>query len=323
MNKGFVSSVMAEPAIFGWSFIALIPVFSLIYCAIGFEGFSGDPSGFVDFTYFSAVTVTTLGYGDIYPKSEFARFIVSLEVLLGVVCAGLFLNACSYRLSARTAAEEKAVHGLALRRERYEANKEVLRSHHAIVSFRLERYVVRLWQLTNPPDRRGDFSLDRTIGLGGKVAHDFQLRDMRFLHQETLLARDAFRASIVSYYFKDLSLLVGDVRDLLRFCKLGDWAKLHKDCLEFLHAFEHLDYSESIMKFEQMGREDKGLEAQIFSMIESAPDEPPKVKGSHMLDSYVCLYYLAKKSVAFCREYIETVDDVLASACPEGTDVSV
>jgi len=317
MGKNSAPTLMSEPVIFGLSFVAFIPVFALVYCAIGAGNFSGEPSGFVDFFYFSAVTATTLGYGDISPKSELARFLVSLEVLLGVACAGLFLNACSYRLSARSAAEEKAKNEVALRAERYESNKATLLSHHAIVNFRLERYAIRLWLLTVPPERRGGYSLEKTIGLNGQTAHDFQFRDLRFLHMETLLARDAFRASIVNYYFKDLSLFAESLRDLVRFSQLGDWPKLHKDCLEFLHSIEHLDYSESIMKFEEMGQKDKSLANQVFSLIESASEVLPEVKGSHMLDSYVCLFYLAKKSVVFCREYLETVDDVLASSCPE------
>lgn len=317
MRKNSAPTLMAEPVIFGLSFVALIPIFALVYCVIGVRDFSGEPSGFLDFFYFSAVTATTLGYGDISPKSEIARSLVSLEVLLGVACAGLFLNACSYRLSARSAAEEKAVNEVALRRDRYEANKAILLNHHAIVKFRLERYAVRLWLLTVPPDRRADYSLDKTIGLNGEVANDFHFRDLRFLHMETLLARDAFRASAAKYYFEDLNRFADSLRDLVRFSQLGDWPKLHKDCLEFLHSIEHLDYSESIMKFEEMGRKDNSIANMVFSQMESAPEVLPEVTGSHMLDSYVCLFYLAKKSVVFCREYLETVDDVLDSLCPE------
>lgn len=40
-------------------------------------------SDFSDFIYFSIVTLSTLGYGDIVPMSSQARALVSLEVLLG------------------------------------------------------------------------------------------------------------------------------------------------------------------------------------------------------------------------------------------------
>ena len=43
--------------------------------------------------YFSTVTITTLGYGDILPISNLARIMVSIESIVGIVVIGLFLNA--------------------------------------------------------------------------------------------------------------------------------------------------------------------------------------------------------------------------------------
>ena len=45
--------------------------------------------------YFSAVTVTTLGYGDIVPTELTSRVMVGTEAILGVLTIGLFLNALS------------------------------------------------------------------------------------------------------------------------------------------------------------------------------------------------------------------------------------
>jgi hypothetical protein len=42
--------------------------------------------------YFSSVTLTTLGFGDIVPVTNRARNIISVEAILGVVLIGLFLN---------------------------------------------------------------------------------------------------------------------------------------------------------------------------------------------------------------------------------------
>lgn len=61
----------------------------------------GDPyfasQRFLRMAYLSAVTVTTLGLGDITPVSTAARFAVSIEAVLGVVFVGLFLNAIARR----------------------------------------------------------------------------------------------------------------------------------------------------------------------------------------------------------------------------------
>ena len=39
---------------------------------------------FADISYFSYVTVTTLGYGDITPVAHLARFLVYMEAVVGV-----------------------------------------------------------------------------------------------------------------------------------------------------------------------------------------------------------------------------------------------
>lgn len=62
---------------------------------------NGEPSRATDsywrMLYLSAVTITTVGYGDIVPITTTARLFVGLEAVLGVVVAGLFLAALARR----------------------------------------------------------------------------------------------------------------------------------------------------------------------------------------------------------------------------------
>ncbi len=57
--------------------------------------------------YFSAVTMSTLGYGDIVPLTERARILVTIQVVLGPVLIGLFLNALA-RESQHTPVEKSS-----------------------------------------------------------------------------------------------------------------------------------------------------------------------------------------------------------------------
>jgi len=47
--------------------------------------------------YLSAVTITTLGYGDVVPMTDRARILVALEAVMGVGLAGLFLTSVAAR----------------------------------------------------------------------------------------------------------------------------------------------------------------------------------------------------------------------------------
>jgi hypothetical protein len=49
--------------------------------------------------YFSAIVMTTVGFGDIVPLSPMARLAVGLQAVLGVTLFGLFLNAAAHRAS--------------------------------------------------------------------------------------------------------------------------------------------------------------------------------------------------------------------------------
>ena len=47
---------------------------------------------FTSFLYFSLITITTVGYGDIYPLSTFARLITSFEIVQGISLLAVILS---------------------------------------------------------------------------------------------------------------------------------------------------------------------------------------------------------------------------------------
>lgn len=51
-----------------------------------------------DYIYFSIVTLTTLGYGDIVPITPLAKFFVSIEVFFGYIMLGIFVNLIQKKL---------------------------------------------------------------------------------------------------------------------------------------------------------------------------------------------------------------------------------
>jgi hypothetical protein len=48
--------------------------------------------------YFSIVTITTLGYGDILPLTSFGKLLIAMEVIFGIIVLGLFLNGLSKKI---------------------------------------------------------------------------------------------------------------------------------------------------------------------------------------------------------------------------------
>lgn len=76
-------------------FIILSVIFARIYMRLGHEQFNGmdESSNFFDYWYFSFTTFSTVGYGDISPKSGAAKaVVVTQQVILLLDLADEFLG---------------------------------------------------------------------------------------------------------------------------------------------------------------------------------------------------------------------------------------
>ncbi len=92
---GEILKVKLTPKVIGISYLLMVPSFGVIYWLADFLW--KTPLGFIESIYFSVVTITTLGYGDISPINDAGRILTGIEALLGIVSIGLFLNSISER----------------------------------------------------------------------------------------------------------------------------------------------------------------------------------------------------------------------------------
>jgi len=81
-------------------------VFSIIFIgvfAVGIIGFMAvEGLSFIDALYFSIVTMATVGYGDIYPKTSLGKFLVIFIIMMGVgTFLGVVANATEIMLNKR------------------------------------------------------------------------------------------------------------------------------------------------------------------------------------------------------------------------------
>ncbi|EPW6560940.1 potassium channel family protein [Vibrio vulnificus] len=84
--------------VYALCYLSLIPIFALIYSLVDLS-LGVHAKGLVTYLYFSVVSITTLGYGDILPNSSWAQIAAASESLLGIILIGLFLNALSLQHS--------------------------------------------------------------------------------------------------------------------------------------------------------------------------------------------------------------------------------
>lgn len=77
----------------------LAVVFGILYTQVSLD--YGDHQTWLSPFYFSVVTLTTLGYGDVLPKSPTAQTLVLLEVVIGYVMLGGVLSIFATRMGRR------------------------------------------------------------------------------------------------------------------------------------------------------------------------------------------------------------------------------
>ncbi|MCK4762677.1 MAG: pentapeptide repeat-containing protein [Candidatus Aminicenantes bacterium] len=79
-------------------------IFGVVYSSIGPSGFKPKPEGYTCFSffYYSIVTFTTLGFGDITPITCCTEILVTIEVILGYIMLGGLISILANMLARRS-----------------------------------------------------------------------------------------------------------------------------------------------------------------------------------------------------------------------------
>jgi len=81
--------------------LSISSLFAYIYYHLPPCSLNHYDASFLSAFYYSVVTFTTLGYGDITPATELAKVIVMIEVVLGYITLGSFVFLIGHKVSAR------------------------------------------------------------------------------------------------------------------------------------------------------------------------------------------------------------------------------
>lgn len=79
--------------------LAIVVIFSCLYTTVGID--YGEHETWLSPLYFSVVTLTTLGYGDVLPSSVMGQVVAMLQVVTGYVMLGGLLSIFSNKMASR------------------------------------------------------------------------------------------------------------------------------------------------------------------------------------------------------------------------------
>lgn len=122
----FDSLATLKPKVYGWLYVALVVIYFVVFFV--FSTSLGLTESWVDNAYLSLVTITTLGFGDITPKTEIGKLVVSSQAFFGVMILGLFLNSLSHERSRALVNSEKE-----MERSRKEELRKSLEMHSCLL----------------------------------------------------------------------------------------------------------------------------------------------------------------------------------------------
>lgn len=305
-----ISKLLAsQPWKYGVFYFTLIPIFSVFYFFIPGVGSSSTTLGIADSLYFSAVTITTLGYGDFHPVTPMAKFIASTESVLGIMTIGLFLNALAHRQSEKSNEEQEQKE----KQRRLQETIEKLRNHHTLISIKIRAFEFRCIPITNR------VIVKTTQGYAPrptKINLNFKFNDMRDLYLNSGNNSDDMFKPAIEYYFEAEKELVSELTELVRNVNLHFWPILNLECENFIEKNNKFDFSSYIISQKNI---DSGGTPAIISaskMIENY-NEPIEFKnGCNSINPYIALYYGIKHNLGFIENYKKTVSEILESQSP-------
>lgn len=203
---------------YGLAFFALIPIFAVIYYILPTSCWPIGSSAFFSFwdsMCLSIVTITTLGFGDIYPIATCSRVFVSLESIGGVIFIGLFLNALSSEQAKKVSELEEKRHNDDL----FEIERNKLNLQRKMLETRINRYLLSAYCLITPIEKRNFTNIKISID-------EINFNDMYDIFGQTLLLTQNLKTSSLEMFLQTQDELFEEMSDLLKMVNVGCWTDL-------------------------------------------------------------------------------------------------
>jgi hypothetical protein len=300
--------ITRRPVVYGALYLCVIPTYALIYSySIGMDlEYTKTSDTLLTNLYYSVVTITTLGYGDILPKNVETQLVVATEVLFGVLLIGLFLNSIAQHISQKISSEEK----LAQKEAKVCSEALKLQNVNKIVEMNIQYYLTYVIPVTTPIAKRNDQD---------EINENFTLNDMQDLYGPSLRLRDNNFQPAVLYYFQHQASLVKSIKELVYHVDLRPWPSLEDVCLRIINRSMELDYSEFIKGQPNIKVGDKKGSDLDVEMLKNHTGEV-KFLQSNSINAYVGLYWLIKGNLSDIKEYRAQVSTIITNFLPSGSD---
>lgn len=287
------------------AYIGTILAFAGLYFAFpdaSWKG-AGQMDSFIDSLYFSVVTITSLGFGDVYPyDSYWAKLCVSAEAVGGILIIGFFLNYVAQKQAIRLDKQNREIE----EDKKREKAIESLRTYQQILSPVLERYLRGIFMMVTPLEEK--FHMPQDIFNHN---FNFEYKDLCNLYEQTILMSSDHYVPSVNAHFRNQDITFTELRYFATNADLSYWPELRKLIYEFITLHHQFQFQDIIINAElrTMGNGSK-FTTYVANMI-AQTDVAPKFESGNMFSPYVALYHYTKANVAVIKGIYGMLENVL------------
>ena len=298
-----------RPLLWALAYIGVIVVFAFIYRLLPEKHWEGvQMTGCLDYFYFSVVTITSLGFGDIFPAAgTVARFFVGFEAVLGILFIGFFLNDVAMSQTKQLEKNNKEKEEC----ERKAKAIEKLKKYRGVLTPMMEKYLYGAFEVITPLENRGNNFPDEIF------KHDFafEFKDLQGMYSNSLLMTNDFDEPVVFVHFRNQDEMYYELRNFVTNADLSFWSELEGKVFQFISQHRGFQYKDAIVSnFKKVTTSDKmKLTVQITKMI-AEHDGELKFWHSNMLTPYEVFYEFLRNNIAAVLDIHRMINEEIEKA---------
>lgn len=236
-------------------YFGTIAVFATVYFLLP-QGQFSQPLSMLDAFYFSVITITTTGFGDITAHGNAAKLCVSIEATAGITIVGLFLASLWRDFTVRVEASQAA---LALRSQRAISLASLL-VYWRYIETTIAKYRKAAAAVTTALSRRN-----------GSLKYDpaFRLTDLQDLMTTPSEAGDGTQRCLLERYFEMEDRLEGDLKYLLQNDVIAEFTLVRGLLINVLSLLRSFELRETLVSMH-----DPRLREELRHAIAATTEEP-------------------------------------------------
>ncbi|WP_335956627.1 potassium channel family protein [Acinetobacter bereziniae] len=302
MNNFFKALGSIHPLKIGISYLALIIISAfLLYLCPEFTLKSttvNDPNSFSSSIYFTLVTITTLGYGDILPGNEITRILVVILSFGGVALTGLFLNSLAHTISKITQSEDEKK----FKREKLEADVGRFIDLSILLKQNFDDFKLAASSLITPWDKYSPI-IDTTPLMN----LEFKINDLKDLFKINTLRKFPLSKTKIEVFYSTFDILNNNLEQLL---KLG-YFNFNKEVLnlvvKYLSSSKLIDTRDNILNFTRLDEERRKA---IHFMLSNAKEDVEITQIANVMDDYIVLMNQIQQAVNLILNIESLIDSI-------------